>query len=87
MGLNDRMDDALHDRVQELLDLGHFEKGTKEYGIALRVADLGESSLSPKQRVVWEKGIVPILRIPMNDEERFQQALERDWASDDPVGR
>jgi hypothetical protein len=39
MGHNDHIDFELHDRIKELLDQGHFEKGTKEYGIALFVVD------------------------------------------------
>jgi hypothetical protein len=78
MGHNDHIDFELHDRIKELLDQGHFEKGTMEYGIALFVVDNGESALSAKQRVVWEKGIIPILSKPINDEEEFQMAADED---------
>jgi hypothetical protein len=78
MGHNDHVDFDLYDRIKELLNLGHFEEGTMEYGIALFVVDNGVDALSPKQRVVWEKGIVPILGKPINDEEEFRVAADED---------
>jgi hypothetical protein len=78
MGHNDHIDFELYDRIQELLDQGYFEEGTMEYGIALFVVDNGVEALSPKQRVVWEKGIIPILKNPINDEEAMKQTLDED---------
>jgi hypothetical protein len=82
MGHNDHIDFELHDRIEELLAQGHFEAGTKEHGVALFYADNGYSALSPKQRVLFDKAIAPILETPINDEERLHKALEQDWADE-----
>lgn len=80
MGLNDHIDEELHGRIRELLDLGYFEKNTMEHGIALLYADGG--TLSDKQKYIFEKKIIPILKKPINDQEEFQQALQSDWENE-----
>lgn len=79
MGHNDRIDFEFLERIEHFAGTGELEPGTTEHGIALFVADNGVEALSPKQRAVWDKSIAPILAQPMNDEERMQQAIERDW--------
>ncbi|SCX00823.1 hypothetical protein DSM25558_0184 [Agrobacterium sp. DSM 25558] len=79
MGHNDHIDFDMIERIEHFTGTGELEPGTREHGIALFVADNGVDALSPKQRTVWDKAIVPILSQPMNDEERMQLAIERDW--------
>ncbi len=79
MGHNDHIDSDLAERIDHFIESLELEPGTKEHGIARFVADNGISALSPKQKVIWEKVIVPIIEQPMNDEERMRRAMERDW--------
>ncbi len=72
------MHDPLYQRIHHFLELGYFEKGTPAYGIALQVADQGEGSLKGFQHGMWNREILPVLSKPMNDEERFQSALDQD---------
>jgi hypothetical protein len=62
MGWNDHINMDLTDAVQDLVDEGYIENPSKEYGVAQHVIHHGEDSLTPKQRVVWEKGVVPALK-------------------------
>jgi hypothetical protein len=79
MGHNDHIDFELYEHIKERLDEGLFEEKSKEYGIALQVVHQGIASLSPKQKVVWDKGISPILETPVTDEQKMQKALREDW--------
>lgn len=81
MSVND-FDQELLDRIEDLTELGHLEKGSASYGIALQVTHAGLSSLSPNQRAVYEKHVLPALAMPLNEEEEFRQALRRDQADE-----
>ncbi|WP_312795566.1 hypothetical protein [Tianweitania sp.] len=74
----DSMHDPLHERIHHFIEAGYFEEGTPSYGVALQVADRGVGSLIGGQVAVWQNHILPVLSKPMNDEERFQCALEQD---------
>lgn len=89
MGWNDHIDFDLHERINDRLEEGLFEEGTKEYGIARKVADEGLSSLSEKQRYVWDTAIVPIFERPVTLEEKMQKAIREDHdpAHDLPLAR
>jgi len=62
MGHNDHIDFELNDDIEELVDSLVLEVGTKEYGVAQQVIHQGHSSLTPKQQVVWDKGVFPLLK-------------------------
>lgn len=61
MGFNDHINFELSDAIEDLVDEGYIENPSKEYGVAQQVIHQGEESLTFKQRVVWEKGVVPAL--------------------------
>jgi hypothetical protein len=62
MGHNDHGNTELSDKIEDLVDEAYIEKPSKEYGVAQQVIMQGEGSLTPKQRVVWEKGVIPVLQ-------------------------
>jgi hypothetical protein len=62
MGHNDHINFDLHEAIEDLLAEGHIEKPSNEYGVAQQVISQGEGSLTPKQRVVWEQGVIPLLK-------------------------
>ena len=62
MGHNDHINLELHEAIEDLVDEGYIEKPSRQYGVAQQVIYQGEESLTPKQRVVWEKGVVPALQ-------------------------
>lgn len=51
-----------HELLLEAVDLGHIEKGTPAYGIALYCIDNGYDSLSPPQKSIFDKQVMPHLR-------------------------
>ena len=55
-------DYAAHEMLQELVDSGCIEEGTKEHGIALFCIDNGYDAMSDKQRWVYDHSIVPHLK-------------------------
>lgn len=71
-------DEELLARIQSHVDAGRLVPKTAAHGIALKVANEGITSLSPAQRAVWRNSIEPVLLIPLNDQEAFDQALRND---------
>ncbi len=65
MSVND-YDQDLYDCIQEL---GLDEKSAP-YGIAMQVVHQGYSSLSPKQRFVYETEVIPLLKEQAEENEQ-----------------
>lgn len=61
MSVND-YDHELYELIQELVLTGELEEGTPEHGIALFTIDCGYDALSPKQKAVYDRRVVPLLR-------------------------
>ena len=61
MSVND-YDEEFYEMIRALVDRGDLEEKSPAYGIAMQVVDRGESSLSAKQRYVYEKEVVALLR-------------------------
>jgi hypothetical protein len=76
MGHNDHINLDLHEAIEDLLGEGHIEKPSKEYGVAQQVISQGEDSLTPKQRVVWEQGVLPLLK-KRGEELKIQDIVNR----------
>lgn len=68
----DDIDWDLLAQIDDLIDSGDLEEGTKEYGIAQQVVHQGYESLSPKQRYVYDKLLAPLLT-ERADEQYWQQ--------------
>ncbi len=62
MGQNSHFDQEFHDDIQNLLDDGHLEEGSKPYGIALFARDNGYESLSTPQKSVFDRFVLPPLK-------------------------
>lgn len=86
MGQNDHINEELSERIGFMIEAGHFEEGSNELGIARKVMAEGKRFLTPVQRTVWERGVLPILKRPINDGEAFQAALDRDRENDAQEG-
>jgi len=63
MGFNDHIDCELYENIQHILDEGVLEEKTAAYGIAQQVIHRGYNSLTPKQRTLYDKVVVPALQI------------------------
>jgi hypothetical protein len=74
MGHNDHIDFDLHEAIQDLVDEGHLEEGTPAYGIAQQLITQGWESLSERQRAVYAKHVVPLLK-KRGEELRIQQII------------
>lgn len=61
MGLED-FDYEFQDMLDELVDAGHLEADTPEFGIAQKVLHDGPDSLSPKQSYIYNTKVVPHLK-------------------------
>jgi hypothetical protein len=55
--------------IEELIDDGELEQGSKEHGIALQVAHRGYGSLSFNHQYVFNTKVVPL--VEDYDEERY----------------
>ena len=53
--------EALVDVIEELADEGYLVRGSTPYGVALKYAHDGWSSLSPKQKYWVDRVIQPLL--------------------------
>lgn len=62
MSWNDHVDFVLSDRIEALVDDGCFDPGSAALGIARQVMHGGTSTLSDKQRRVYEGEVEPLLR-------------------------
>lgn len=71
MGYNDHIDFELWDRIEELGADGLLEKGTPAYGVAQQVVHGSYDQLTPKQRYVYDKFVIPALRSQAS--ERIQE--------------
>jgi hypothetical protein len=61
MGWNDRINWDLHEELEQSVQEGLLEEGTPAYGITQQVIQQGLASLSPKQRHVYYREVVPAL--------------------------
>lgn len=61
MGWNDHVDFGDIEVIEQAVEQGLLEEGTPPHGIALKVAHEGLESLSPKQRHVYNKHVLPAL--------------------------
>lgn len=61
--------------IDDLVDSGDLEKGSKEYGIAQQVVHQGYESLSPKQRYVYDKHVAPLLTERAGEQYWQQRAM------------
>jgi hypothetical protein len=54
------LDDNLQ-ALEELADMGYIDRDTSAYGIAKKFLHEGESSLSEKQKYVFNKEVAPVI--------------------------
>jgi hypothetical protein len=73
MGRNDHIGRDLHERVQQAAQAGLIEASSRGYWISQRVIHRGFDSLSPKQRSIYNREILPAL----NEMARRQYIRER----------
>jgi hypothetical protein len=60
MSVNDY--DAEHfDAIEDLIAEGELEEGSAAHGVARQVTDSGYDSLTPKQRTLYDKVVMPAL--------------------------
>jgi hypothetical protein len=69
MSVLDNLDCDLLSALEDLVEDGELEQGSKEYGIALQVAHRGYGSLSVKQQCLFNTKVVPL--VEEYDEERY----------------
>lgn len=61
MGHNDHIDLDLHDAIQDIIDEGYLDEESNAYGVAKQVIGRGYDSLTPKQRTLYDRVVVPAL--------------------------
>jgi hypothetical protein len=69
MSVLDNVDCDLLSALEDLVEDGKLEEGSREHGIALQVAYQGYGSLSLKQQYVFNTNVVPL--VEEYDEERY----------------
>jgi hypothetical protein len=69
MSVLDNLDWELLSAIEDLIDDGELEQGSKEHDIALQVAHRGYGSLSLNQQYVFNTKVVPL--VEDYDEERY----------------
>ena len=69
MSVLDNTDCDLLSALEDLVEDGELEEGSKEHAIALQVAYQGYRSLSLKQQYVFNTRVVPL--VEEYDEERY----------------
>ena len=69
MSVLEGLDWELLSAIEELVDDGELEQGSKVHGIALQVAHQGYGSLTIKQQYVFNANVVPL--VEEYDEERY----------------
>jgi hypothetical protein len=69
MSVLDNLDCDLLSALEDLIEDGELEQGSKEHGIALQVARQGYGSLSLKQQCLFNTKVVPL--VEEYDEERY----------------
>lgn len=62
MGRNSHIDQEFHSDIQDLVDEGLLEEGSKEHGIALFACDNGYEKLSAAQKGVFDRFVLPPLK-------------------------
>jgi hypothetical protein len=73
MDHSDRSDFGLHEQVEEAVQKGLLQEGTRAHGIAQQVVHQGFTSLSADQRRFYYREVVPAL----NEMARWQYVRER----------
>jgi FixJ family two-component response regulator len=61
MGSNDHIDWELHTAISQALDENRIEEGSAAAGIAQQVIHQGYESLSPAQKAVYDRVVLPAL--------------------------
>jgi hypothetical protein len=69
MSVLDNLDCYLLSALEDLIEDGELEQGSKEHGIALQVALRGYGSLSLQQQYLFNTKVVPL--VDEYDEERY----------------
>jgi hypothetical protein len=69
MSVLDNLDWELLSAIEDLIDDGELEQGSKAHGIAIQVAHRGYGSLSLNQQYVFNTKVVPL--VEEYDEERY----------------
>lgn len=62
MGLNSHGSEELHEEIQDLVDEGHLEEGSKAHGIARLIADVGYDEVTDAQRSNFDRSVAPQLK-------------------------
>jgi hypothetical protein len=75
------LDEELLQRIEDQIAAGNLEAGSKEHGVALKVVHQGTGALNPSQRVIWDKGVEPLLSLSISDDQEFQKALRAEQRS------
>ncbi len=61
LGWNDHVDWEVPAAIKNLLDKGLIRAGTEEFMVAQHVIQRGYGSLSLVQRLVYDRGLIPLL--------------------------
>ncbi|MQU63135.1 hypothetical protein GHO25_08300 [Pseudomonas sp. FSL R10-1350] len=62
MGLNSHGNEELHEEIQNLVDEGLLEEGSKTHGIARHIADVGYDKVTDRQRHNFDQYVAPQLK-------------------------
>lgn len=63
MGLNSHGNEELHEEIQDLVDEGLLEAGSKAHGIARRIADIGYDKATAPQKRNFDLYVAPQLKL------------------------
>ena len=80
MDQSDRINFGLHEEVEQAVQKGLLQQGTRGYGIAQQVIHQGIASLSADQRSFYYREVVPALNAMARWQyvrERYHRAPER----------
>jgi len=62
MGHNSHIDFELHERIEDLVASGLLDQESDAYRISQQVIDRGYTSLSEKQKYIYDSVVVPALK-------------------------
>jgi hypothetical protein len=83
MDRSDRIDFGLHEQVEQAVQKGLLQEGTRAHWVAQQVVHQGFASLSADQRRFYYREVMPAL----NEMARWQYARERYLCAPKPARR
>lgn len=63
MGFNSHGSEELHEDIQDLVDEGLLEEGSKAHGIARHIADIGYDEATDPQKRNFDRFVKPQLKL------------------------